>query len=74
MPRGKQAHEEWQRLVEDWRNVFAPWNEVWDRITLAFSRFENPETADLELADQLDEQKKAAEAKMDEFRRKLMQR
>ena len=67
-------HEEWRRLVQDWRSVWDPLNEVMDRMTLAFSRGENPETADLDLAEQLDEKVKAADAKMDEFRRKLMLR
>ncbi len=74
MPVDKQAHVEWRRLLQDWRSVWDPWNEVMDRITWAFSRGENPETADLDLVDQLDEKVKAAEVKMDEFRRKLMLR
>ncbi len=45
-----------------------------DRLTQAFSRGENPETADLDLAEQLDEKVTAAQAKMDEFKRKLMLR
>ncbi len=51
-----------------------PTNSGANRITWAFSRGENPETADLDLVDQLDEKVKAAEVKMDEFRRKLMLR
>ncbi len=74
MPVDKQAHVEWRRLLQDWRSVWDPWNEAMDRITWAFSRGENPETADLDLVDQLDEKVKAAEVKMDEFRRKLMLR
>ena len=74
MPVDEQAHEEWRRLVQDWRNVWDPWNEVMDRMTQAFSRGENPETADLDLVEQLDEKVKAAEAKMDEFKRRLMLR
>lgn len=70
----EQAHDEWRRLVQDWRSVWDPWNEAMDRNTWAFSRGENPETADFKLADQLDQQVKAAEAKMDEFRGNLMQR
>ncbi len=68
------THEEWRRLVQDWRSVWDPLNEVMDRMTLAFSRGENPETADLDLAEQLDEKVKAADAKMDEFKRKLVLR
>ena len=74
MPVDKQAHVEWRRLLQDWRSVWDLWNEAMDRITWAFSRGENPETADLDLVDQLDEKVKAAEVKMDEFRRKLMLR
>ncbi len=74
MPVDEQAHEEWRRLVQDWRSVWDPWNEVMDRITRAFSRGENPETVDLDLAEQLDEKVKAAEAKRDAFKRKLMLR
>ena len=74
MPVDEQAHEEWCRLVQDWRSVWDPWNEAMDRITRAFSQGENPDAADLDLADQLDEKVKAAEVKLDEFRRKLMLR
>ena len=38
-----------------------------NRITLAFSKFENPSDEDLELADRLKEQSDAAWAKMKEF-------
>ena len=38
-----------------------------NRITLAFSKFENPSDEDLELADRLKEQLDAAWAKMKEF-------
>ncbi len=72
MPVYKQTR--WRRLVQDWRRVWDPWNDVMNRIDQARSRGENPETADLDLAEQLDEKVKAAEAKMDEFKRRLMLR
>ena len=72
MPEDKQAHEEWRQLIRDWRSVWEPWNEVMDRITLAFSQSGNPSDDDLELEDRLRTQVDAANARMDEFRRALL--
>ena len=72
MPEDEQVHEKWRQLVRDWRSVWDSWNEVMDRITLAFSQFENPSDEDLELEDRLRTQVDAANARMDEFRRTLL--
>jgi hypothetical protein len=58
---------EWNRHVSDWQSIWDEWNEAMNRITLAFSKFENPSDEDLELADRLKEQSDAAWAKMKEF-------
>ena len=74
MPEIDHVHEEWLQLVRDWRSPWDEWNEVMGRITLAFSRFENPPNEDLELANRLQEQIDAAMARMREFQRTLMLR
>ena len=74
MPEDEKIHEEWLRLVREWRSVWGEWNEVMARITLAFSRFENPPNDDLELANQLEEQEDAARARMKEFIQKRVLR
>ena len=72
MPQDQQVHEKWSQLVRDWRSVWDPWNEVMDRITLAFSQFENPSHEDIGLEDQLRKQVDAAEMRMQEFRRTIL--
>ena len=72
MPEGEKAHEEWHQLIRDWRSVWKPWNEVMDRITLACSQSGNPSDDDLELEDRLRTQERAAQGRMDEFRRTLL--
>ncbi len=72
MPEDEQVHEEWCQLVRDWRSVWERWNEVMDRITLAFSQSGNPSDDDLELEDRLRTQERAAQGRMDEFRRTLL--
>ena len=74
MPKDEQVHEEWHQLVDDWRSAWDKWNEFMGRITLAFSRFENPPDEDLELADQFEKQADAAWARMKEFQRMLVLR
>ncbi len=72
MPEDEQVHEKWCQLVRDWRSVWDAWNEVMVSMTLAFSRSENPSDEDLELEDRLNTQVKAAQARMDEFKRTLL--
>ena len=74
MSKNENIHSEWDQLVKNWRKVWDPWNAVMNRITLAFSKFENPPHEDLELADHLREQVDSAEAKMKEFQAKLINR
>ena len=69
MPEIDQVHEEWHQLVRDWQSPWDKWNEVMDRITLAFP---NPPNEDLELANRLQEQADAAWARMKEFQRTLV--
>ena len=68
MPEDEQVHEKWCQLVRDWRSDWDAWNEVMVRMTLAFSRSENPSDEDLELEERLHIQVRAAEARMDDFR------
>ncbi len=72
MPEGEKAHEEWHQLIRDWRSVWKPWNEVMDRIALAVSQSGKPSDDDLELEDRLRTQERAAQGRMDEFRRTLL--
>ena len=72
MPEDEQVHEEWCRLVRGWRSVWEMWNEVMERITLAFSHSGNPSDDDLEVEDRLRTQVDAATARMGEFRRALL--
>ena len=74
MPKDEQFHTEWQQLVEDWRSAWDKWNEIMDRITLAFSRFESPPDEDLELADHRKEQAETAMGRMEDFQKILMVR
>ena len=74
MSKNENIHSEWDQLVKNWRKVWDPWNEVMNRITLAFSKFENPPHKDLELANRLREQVDSAWAKMKEFQAKLINR
>lgn len=67
MSKNENIHSEWEQLVKNWRKVWDEWSEVMDRITLAFSKFENPPHEDLEIADRLMEQVDSAWAKMKEF-------
>ena len=71
MPEIDQVHEEWRQLVRDWRDPWDEWNEVMDRITLAFA---NPPDEDFELANRLLDQINAAMARMKEFQRTLVLR
>ena len=68
------AHSEWAQLVKDWRKPWEEWNEVMVRITLAFSKFENPPDEDLKLAESLREKVDSADAKMKEFQANLINR
>ena len=68
------AHSEWAQLVKDWRKPWEEWNEVMVRITLAFSKSENPTPEDLDLEERLNEKVGLAQAKMDEFKANLINR
>ncbi len=67
MSKTENIHSEWDQLVKNWQKVWDELSELMDRITLAFSKFENPPHEDLELADRLMEQVDSAWAKMKEF-------
>ena len=72
MPEDEQVHETWGQLIRGFRSVWEPWNEVMDRITLAYSQSGNPSDDDLALEDLLYTQVEAAEARLDEFRQALL--
>ena len=74
MSKNENIRSEWDQLVKNWRPVWDEWNKVMDRITLAFSKFENPPHEDLELADRLKKQVDSAWAKMKGFQAILINR
>ena len=74
MSKNENPHSEWTQLVKNWRKVWDEYNEVMNRITLSFSKFENPPDEDIELAERLREQSDLASAKMEEFRTILINR
>lgn len=67
MSENENLHGQWDQLVKDWRKPWDELNVVMNRITLAFSKFENPPDEDLELADRLKEQADSAWEKMKAF-------
>ena len=68
------GQSEWGRLVDEWRPVRDEWNEAINRITLAFAGTENPSQEDLDLEEILRERCDEIEARMDQFRLKLLRR
>lgn len=74
MAKDKQIRREWEKLVKDWRKVWGGWNEVMNRITMAFASFESPLQEDLELAEKLKRQVDAAWKKMKEFQQSRIHR
>ena len=70
----EKSSSEWNQLVGAWKPIWEEWQEVMERITLAFIKTENPSNEDLELEDRLNEQLKVIRAKMDDCKSNMINR
>ena len=74
MSENENIYSEYDQLAKNWRKAWEEWNEVMVRITLAFSKFENPPLEDLDLEERLKEQVDLFYAEMKEFQAILTNR